>query len=164
MPTYSVYFKPTDTLISPSFVKFCNRTTGADLLGSAPAITPVDVGGGGGTNFGEYKFTFTPTVDISFVVDGGPGLAETERYQRGVIAADDVSPWAEIMASYQTAGSVGKMLNDIYRILANKQIINDATNQLEVYNDAGNAVILAYDLEDENGNPTSVRIFRKVPS
>lgn len=71
--------------------------------------------------------------------------------------------WNELISSHQTAGSMGRFLNDIFRVLKNKAIINATTKQLEVYDDAGVAVVFTFDLKDENGVASATRIFRRLP-
>jgi hypothetical protein len=80
---FSIFFRPTDTGLSPVFVKFVNRLTGQAL--TPPVIEEV-VGSNG--SYGEYRFTYVPGVDISFVVDGGATITNVnDRYVRGVISS-----------------------------------------------------------------------------
>lgn len=71
--------------------------------------------------------------------------------------------WNELISGHQTSGSMGKFLNDIFRVLKNKAIINTIAKQLEVYDDAGSSIIFTFDLKDENGVASATRIFRRLP-
>lgn len=71
--------------------------------------------------------------------------------------------WNELISSHQTANSMGRVLNDVFRVLKNKAVINAATKQLEVYDDAGVSVIFTFDLKDENGVASATRIFQRLP-
>lgn len=84
------------------------------------------------------------------------------------ISADiaQVAPktWNELTVSHQAGGSVGRLLNDLWRLFGNKAIINPTTMQLEIYNDAGNTVIFAFDLKDHCGVASSTKHFQRHPA
>jgi hypothetical protein len=155
MATYSVYFKPTDTALTPIFVKFIERTTGINHIGSAPAITPVDVLGFPGTNFGEYKFTFLATVDISFVVDGGAALPATDRYQRGVIGPDD-----DLLAAIKADTQRIKVLKEgRWKMFST----GPDANRVVQYDTDNSTPIQKWDLRDILGSPTITSITERIP-
>lgn len=71
--------------------------------------------------------------------------------------------WNELISSHQTAGSMGRVLNDVFRVLKNKAIINATTKQLEIYDDAGVSIVFVFDLKDEFGVASATRIFQRLP-
>lgn len=71
--------------------------------------------------------------------------------------------WNELITGHQTASSMGRVLNDIFRLLKNKAIINATSKQLEVYDDAGVSIVFTFDLKDEFGVASATRIFRRLP-
>lgn len=163
--TYSVFFRPTDTGLTPTFVKFCNRTTGASLL-PGPAITAVDVGGVPGTNTGEYKFTYTPGVDVSFTIDGGASLPAELRYIRGVSTPDDTFLDQTISALNTPIAAVKA---DTQRIKAEKEgrwkifTSGGDANRLVLYDTDGVTPLQKWDLKDIAGAPTTTAIYERVP-
>lgn len=153
MATYSIYFKPTDTGLFPIFVKFVNRTTLVDL---SPGPTIAEVTGPNGS-FGEYKFTYvaTPGVEVSFVVDGGVALPDTDRYQRGVLSTDD-DALAAIKADTQRI----KVLKEgRWKMFS----VGGDANRLVQYDVDGTTPLQKWDLKDIIGNPTLTSITERVP-
>jgi len=73
---------------------------------------------------------------------------------------DDV--WNELISGHQTTGSMSRVLNDIFRLLRNKAIINPTTKQLEIYDDAGSGIVFSFDLKDEAGVASATRIFQRI--
>lgn len=71
--------------------------------------------------------------------------------------------WNELITGHQTANSMGRVLNDIFRVLKNRAVINATTKQLEVYDDTGVTVVFTFNLQDENGVASATRIFRRIP-
>jgi len=179
--TYSVYFRATDTGLTPTFVKFTRRSDNVNLLGSAPAISEV-LGPGGG--FGEYKFTFDATVEVSFVVDGGASITSTaDRYVRGVLGPEDSRLDAAIsavpaavadepLAGHVTADTVGKVLSDIGTnvLLLRKyeegrwkvHASGGDLNRLVLYDSDGTTPLLKFDLKDASGSATYTNPFERV--
>ncbi len=45
------------------------------------------------------------------------------------------------------------VLDEVRRLLKNKLVIDTATSKLKLYNDAGDTVILSWDVTDKDGNP-----------
>lgn len=66
----------TNTGLTPTFTLF--RLEGITAL-VAPGITETPAGSG------LYRFQYTPTMSISFVVDGGAALSDSDRYISGAI-------------------------------------------------------------------------------
>lgn len=71
--------------------------------------------------------------------------------------------WNELISGHQTSGSMGRFLNDVFRLLKNKAIINPTTKQLEIYNDAGTSIVFAFDLKDDVGVASATKIFQRIP-
>jgi hypothetical protein len=104
----------------------------------------------------------------------GGGFTAGDSLQQIKVAVDQINVetdpaaianavWNELISSHQTANSMGRVLNDVFRVLKNKAIINATTKQLEVYDDAGASIIFTFDLKDENGVASATRIFRRLP-
>lgn len=104
----------------------------------------------------------------------GGGFTAGDSLQQIKVAVDQINVetdpaaianavWNELISSHQTANSMGRVLNDVFRVLKNKAIINATTKQLEVYDDAGVSIIFTFDLKDENGVASATRIFRRLP-
>jgi hypothetical protein len=78
-------------------------------------------------------------------------------------AAIATAVWNELISGHQTAGSMGRVLNDVFRVLKNKAKINATTKQLEIYDDAGVSIVFVFDLKDEFGVASATRIFQRLP-
>ena len=63
------------TGLSPTFIQFRVVSSGATL--TPPSISEIAAGSG------FYKFSYTPTVSIAWVLDGGAALDSGSRYVRG---------------------------------------------------------------------------------
>jgi len=66
-----------NTGLSPTLVLFWDTANGTSL--TPPGITEMPSGSG------FYMFNYGPTVAIQFKMDGGAGLADTERYASGIL-------------------------------------------------------------------------------
>lgn len=166
MARYFIRFPHSKTGLTPTFTYFKNA-------GSFAAVTPPVVGEVGG---GTYYFDYVPTFDIIWEADGGGTIAdEHDRYVPGELGPDDAwldepvssvgfDVWEELITGHQTAGSTGRVLNDVFRLLKNKAIINPITKKLDVYNDAGSSVIFSFDLKDSNGVASATKIFQRIPA
>lgn len=75
--------------------------------------------------------------------------------------ADDV--WNALISGHQGAGSMGLFLNDIFRVVKNKGIINKTTKKLDIYDDTGLVVVFSFDLKDDAGVASATKIFQKIP-
>lgn len=102
---------------------------------------------------------FNTTTDSLKVISDNVDQINTETDPAAIANA----VWNELISSHQTAGTMGRILNDVFRLLKNKAIINATTKQLEVYDDAGTTIIFTSDLKDENGVASATRIFRRLP-
>lgn len=71
--------------------------------------------------------------------------------------------WNELISSHQTVGTMGLFLNDVFRVVKNKGIINKATKKLDIYNDLGTVVVFSFDLKDDAGVASATKIFQKIP-
>lgn len=170
MARYFIRYPFTASGLSPTFTYFNNATTFAPV--TPPSILEVN---GVGLGAGSYYFDYVPTFEIVWLADGTAAITDDhDRYVPGRIGpvdayldepisqvADDV--WEELITAHQTAGSTGKFLNDIFRLLKNKGIINPTTKTLDIYNDAGSSIIFSFDLKDENGVASAFRIFQRLP-
>lgn len=173
MARYFIRFPHSKTSLNPGFTYFNNATSFA-------TVTPPDIHevNGVGTGGGSYYFDYVPTFNIVFEVDGAAGggtiTDEHDRYVPGEIGPEDsyldepVSQvrddvWDELLSSHQTAASTGKFLNDIFRLLKNKAIINPITKKLDLYDDSGTTVIFSFDLKDAAGVATATKIFQRLP-
>lgn len=165
MARYFIRFRHSDTGLTPTFLSFDKAS---DLT---PVVPPNIYEVSGGT----YYFDYAPTFDIVWEVDGGASITVVEvRYISDTIGPRDAylnepisqvkdDVWNELISGHQTAGSTGRLLNDVFRVLKNKAIINATTKQLEVYDDAGVSIIFTFDLKDEFGVASATRIFRRLP-
>lgn len=168
---YFLNFRNSDTGLTPTFLYFKNASTFANI--APPSI--IESPAGGGTYYFDWTWTTAADADITFEVDGGVSIPTEEvRYIKGSLSPrdrfndepisqvkDDV--WNELITGHQTANSMGRVLNDVFRVLKNKAIINAVSKQLEVYDDAGVAIVFTFDLKDENGVASATRIFRRLP-
>jgi hypothetical protein len=104
----------------------------------------------------------------------GAGWVSTDNLHEIKVAVDAINVetdpasianavWNELITGHQTANSMGRFLNDVFRLLKNKAVINTTTKQLEVYDDAGAAVVFTFDLKDDLGVASATKIFRRLP-
>lgn len=171
MARYFVRFPFSATSLNPVFTYF-EDATGFGPLGP-PTIFEV---GGAGNGGGSYYFDYVPVQEIVFLADGGNTIPdEHDRYVPGRIGPEDAyldepisqvsdDVWQELLSGHQTAGSTGKLLNDIFRLLRNRGAINPATKTLDIRDDAGVGIIFSFDLKDENGVASAFRIFERIPT
>lgn len=169
MANYSIFFKPTDVGLSPQFVKFIDQVNFTDY---SPGPTIYEVVGPMGS-FGEYRFDYnvTPGQPISFVIDGGSGLPAGDRYQRGVITADDsVDQTQQADQIQNTFNEVQDIRQDTRRIKVLKEgrwkIFNSGiyANQLVQYDTDNATPLQIWDLKDIVGNPTVTSITERIPT
>jgi hypothetical protein len=165
---YFLRFRHSDTGLTPVF-------TGGTFFKKASDLTPVTPPPIAEVGNGTYYFDYSPTFDIVFEVDGGASIPTEEvRYIADTISPKDSfvdEPTSQVkddvlnaaLSGHQTAGSVGRFINDIFRLLKNKAHINASTKQLEIYDDAGSSIVFTMDLKDENGVASATRIFRRLP-
>jgi hypothetical protein len=63
--------------LTPTFTIFSVTNTGQTL--APPSVAEI------ATGVGLYKFTYGPTLSITFVADGGAALSDSDRYITGVL-------------------------------------------------------------------------------
>lgn len=121
---------------TPTFSSYMDET---GLALTHPAIT--ELGGG------LYKFTPTLVVNhgIVYMIDGGASAAP--RYQYNFIRPEDY--YEDFIIS------VKKMFLNRWKVVG---------NQLLVYDDDKTTVLFTFNLFDDAGSPTMLRIFERVPT
>lgn len=170
MARYFIRFPHSKTSLNPTFTYFNNATSFGVV--TPPTILEVNGVGLGG---GSYYFDYVPTFEIVWEADGGGTITdEHDRYVPGQIGPEDVyldepisqvkdDIWDELISGHQTAGSTARLLNDVFRLLKNKGVIDPTAKTLSIYDDASSGVIFSFDLKDENGVASAFRIFQRLP-
>ena len=96
-----------------------------------------------------------PQVEVIEIVTGG-GVGTVEEVRDAV--------WLAARNLYGDISTMGGSHQFLRKILLNKQEINQATNELWIYDDDGNTIIYTADLQDAAGQPSSTLIFKRVPT
>lgn len=142
-----------NTGLSPTMTLFAG-INGTTLL-SAPGITEIPAGSG------WYRFFYGPTFSINFVVDGGAGLANADRYIRGVL--DPLQIIDERMGSDDASfGSTSADPTSIYgfvkrnlEVQEGNKIFNKATGTWDVYSRGSSTLLFEKDLTNTTTQATS---------
>lgn len=175
------------------------------LIVGAPNGTGQNVDGAmieiddGTSQDGFYKFDFTAllgydaTKNYVFRVDGGAGLAATDRYQAGEadpstdISNESIadSVWDETAIDHLTPGTMGEkvnqtnanttqlvldvaVINDLVDLLlkyeTNRTKIDPAAKTLTVYDDDCTTVLRVFNLLDSTGSASVEEVCERVPT
>lgn len=102
------------------------------------AMTEVGVG------FYYYYFAaYDDSIEYVYLADGTATLSGAERYAYG---------------SNENKESISCL-----KILKNKAVSDTTANTLTIYDDDESTPIYEFDLQDENGAPSAIRPFRRIP-
>jgi hypothetical protein len=181
-PTFTFFKKASDLLdeTPPSIVEVANGTYYFDYTPTFDVVFEVDGGASIPTEEVQYisdvigpkdLFLDEPTSQVkddvwNDVVDRAPGTKGD--MLEGLVNATSPGSiadavWDELIASHQGAGSMGLFLNDVFRVVKNKGIINKTTKKLDIYDDTGAVVVFSFDLKDDAGVASATKIFQKIP-
>lgn len=164
-----------------------------ELVQGNPSSNPQVVNDGAMVEVGQgwYRYDFTsydPRKSYVFTIDGGPSMADEERYKVGgneSYLEETVSEvWNEQATDHTQTGSTGLLLNQI-RADVTTLAINDVTladylqlllkyqrnrtkidlnaAQLIIYDNDGTTPLTTFNLLDFNGMPNVQEVCEKVP-
>jgi hypothetical protein len=162
-------------------------------LGAGPSNTEIVTNGGVseiGGGWYRYDFlTYDPTTSYVFTIDGGPTLADFDRYKHGGNESyeEDISTsvWNEPIGNHTASGSTGEtlimvkadttsilisditlttLLNLILKYERNRTVIDTINSQLIIYDNDNTTIIQAFDLKDINGLPSVADVLERVPT
>jgi len=133
--------------------------TGSGLLSSGGATgAGGEFRGGATSGHGLYCRAFTSGNGLQIEGAGsGDSLnsAATDQIEAAILDAAE--------SDHVAAGTVGLAVSRLRKWRTNREKVNPATNRLELYDDNGTSIIQEFDLKDDNGDPTDVAIYERVP-
>jgi len=181
-PTFNFFKKASDLTVvaPPSIAELGSGTYYFDYVPTFDIVFEVDGGVSIPTEEVRYisdtigpkdMFLDEPTSQVkddvwNDVVDRAPGTKGD--MLEGLVTATSAASianavWNELISSHQTVGTMGLFLNDVFRVVKNKGIINKTTKKLDIYNDLGTVVVFSFDLKDDAGVASATKIFQKIP-
>ncbi len=142
------------TGLTPTFILFYSNVDGTVL--TAPGITELVAG------TGQYKFQYGPTISISFLADGGSGLASSDRYINGVL--DPVLAIDQVIGQpYDSFGSTGidpsTVIGYSKRNLEYNEgnaVFNKSTGVWDVYSRGSSTMLFEKQLANNTSQATKV--------
>jgi hypothetical protein len=114
--------------------------------------------------FGWYEVVFTATemtADRVAFIATAAGTAQTDENFYLDVAA---SIWEAARADHATAGSMGEVMNDLFKINTGRWRIDKTSNQLYFYDDDDSTVIYTFDLKDADGEGSVRAVWDRVPA
>ncbi len=140
--------------LTPTFIIF--STSLGNTAMTAPGISEVITGSG------FYDFVYGPTISISFLADGGSGLAVTDRYITGVL--DPIQAVDQTIGQpYDSFGSTnvdpGTVIGYSKRNLEYNEgnaIFNKATGVWDVYSRGSSTLLFEKQLANNTSQATKV--------
>lgn len=156
-----------------SFMSFDSYVDDTGSALSAPIITEIGASG-------VYKFTpvfANPAKGISYILNCGTGAnpPRTARYMRPEDwNADNANVLSSTLATASSVSTINGTLTTIQTIVQSisdvelgKWVVSTSgptANQLLLYKPDGTTLIATFDLQDQNGVPTTTNPYRRIPA
>lgn len=104
-------------------------------------------------------------LSISTIAGGTSFVSNTDNLHaiKQAIAGAGSDPWASLLSTYTTPGTMGYSLRVIQQVLAGKSKISLANDRLVVYDTDGITVLAQWHLKNSNGNPSIYDITQREP-
>lgn len=104
-------------------------------------------------------------LSISTIAGGASFVSNTDNLHaiKLAIAGAGSDPWASLLSTYTTPGTMGYSLRVIQQVLAGKSKISLANDRLIVYDTDGITVLAQWYLKNSNGNPSIYDITQREP-
>lgn len=101
-------------------------------------------------------------LDISTIAGGNTFVANTDNLHQIKISAGGTDPWASLVSTYNTPGTLGYAVKMIQQVLAGNSKITVDNKRLVVYDVDGTTILGQWYLKNETGAPSIFSIYERT--